>query len=314
MSNEQMLTRRSVSPYMERVLFEPRKVLDHGSVTVISYDGVERDIAQAARTSYQGGTKTVTEDAALLRRLLRDQHTSPFEQATIRAHVKMPIFVARQWVRHRMQSINEVSARYSVLDNEFYIPAPEHLAPQSKSNKQGRAGELNADQRELVRELLREDALRAYDDYGALLGNGPNDHFPMEYPGISRELARMNLSLNFYTTWVMRQDVNNLMKFLRLRMDGHAQYEIRVYANVLGEVFEGWMPNIYQAFRDFMLDSYTVSGPMLEMLKSLLKNTATARGDMLSASVHETTSRLYPQCTKSEVNEFLNAIGVKIAA
>lgn len=303
----EQMTRRSVSPFMESILFEPHKLLDHGSLTVVSYDGIESDIAQAARTSYQGGTKTVSEDAALLRRLIRERHSSPLEQATIRAHIKMPIFVARQWIRHRMASINEVSGRYSVLDNEFYIPDAEQLAAQSNNNKQGRDKLLTAEEAETVQCVLRHDAMKAYAHYETLLGSGESES---GFTGIARELARMNLSLNFYTTWVWRTDLHNLLRFLSLRMDPHAQYEIRVYANRLGEIVEGWMPNVYQAFKDFQLDGYAVSGPMLHILKMLLRNTIKNRGTVLMASMQETAERLYPQCSKREMTEFLHAIGV----
>src|SRR6202023_2333274 len=162
-------TRRATVPALEAILYEPLNVLDHGFVRVIDYMGDDAAVVQAARVSYGRGTRRVSEDAGLIRYLMRHRHSTPFEMCEIKYHVKLPIFVARQWIRHRTANVNEYSARYSILDNEFYLPAPEQIAAQSKSNRQGRGAALEPGEAARVLDLLREDALRAYQDYAALL-------------------------------------------------------------------------------------------------------------------------------------------------
>src|SRR5580700_7110395 len=227
-------TRRASVPALEDILYLPLPVLDHGFVRVIDYMGDDAAVVQAARVSYGKGTKKVNEDRGLIHYLMRHRHTTPFEMCEIKYHVKLPIFVARQWIRHRTANVNEYSARYSILDNEFYLPAPEHLAVQSSTNRQGRGEALPPAEAQRVLDLLREDAARSYRDYAFML-NEDETGKPVDEnrTGLARELARMNLSLNFYTQWYWKIDLYNLMHFLQLRADQHAQYEIRVYANVL---------------------------------------------------------------------------------
>lgn len=265
---ENFPTRRATVPALEEILFEPIPVLDHGFIRVIDYMGDDGAVVQAARVSYGRGTRKVSEDAGLIRYLMRHWHSTPFEMAEIKYHVKLPIFVARQWIRHRMANVNEYSARYSILDKEFYLPAPEHLAVQSKSNRQGRDKPLDSARATEVLNLLREDAERAYAHYEDMLGGagGAED----DNPGLARELARMNLSLNYYTQWYWKTDLHNLMNFLRLRADAHAQYEIRVYAETMLETFKRWVPLTYDAFQEYRLGSVQLSASGLKVVKRLL--------------------------------------------
>src|SRR5438034_8858950 len=227
-------TRRATVPALEAILYEPLPVLDHGFVRVIDYMGDDAAIVQAARVSYGRGTRKVSEDQGLINYLMRHRHTTPFEMCEIKYHVKLPIFVARQWIRHRTANVNEYSARYSILDNEFYIPAPEHLAAQASVNRQGRGDVIEGAAARRVLDLLRNDAERAYAGYTTLL-NEDASGAPADpaWPGLARELARMNLSLNFYTQWYWKTDLHNLLHFLGLRADPHAQYEIRTYADAM---------------------------------------------------------------------------------
>jgi len=239
-------------PSMEKLLLKEIRVLDRGFVRVIDYMGSDEAVVQAARVSYGRGTKKASEDRALIRYLMRNLHTSPFEMAELKLHVKLPIFVARQWIRHRTANVNEYSARYSILDNEFYLPDLRHLAPQSKRNRQGRADELDPDEAAKALELLRAEAERSYAAYERLLNRGVDER-PIDpsRKGLARELARMALSLNFYTQRYWKIDAHNLLHFLRLRMDEHAQYEIRAYAEVLSDVVRQWMPLTFEAFIDY---------------------------------------------------------------
>ncbi len=264
-------TLRATVPAMEALLHRPIPVLDHGFVRVVDYMGDDAAVVQAARVSFGRGTKRVQDDEALIRYLMRHWHTTPFEMAEIKLHVKLPIFVARQWIRHRTASVNEYSARYSVLDREFYVPAPEHLAQQSTANRQGRGAALTPEHAEAVLRLLREDAARCYDHYLWLLNEADcGDPPDPGRPGIARELARMNLTLNVYTQWYWKTNLHNLMHFLRLRADAHAQYEIRAYAEAILGVLEAWVPITARAFRDYRLSAVTFSGPMLACLKRML--------------------------------------------
>ena len=247
-------TRRATVPALEEILYKPLPVLDHGFVRVIDYMGDDSAIVQAARVSYGRGTKRVRQDAGLIRYLMRNWHTTPFEMCEIKYHVKLPIFVARQWIRHRTANINEYSARYSILDREFYVPAPEHLAAQSKSNRQGRGEVLAGEEAASVMRLLQEDAARAYDHYEVMLNEDIEGNvLDSERSGLARELARMNLSLNFYTQWYWKVDLHNLMHFLWLRSDDHAQYEIRAYAEAMLQTLELWLPLTYDAFMDYRI-------------------------------------------------------------
>ena len=268
-------TRRATVPALEAMLFEAREVLDHGFVRVVDYMGDDSAVVQAARVSYGRGTRRTTEDAGLIRYLLRHRHTTPFEMCEIKFHIKLPIFVARQWIRHRTANVNEYSARYSILDREFYLPAPEHLAAQSVINRQGRGAVLQGQEAEDVLNLLRGDAMQTYDHYAAMLNEGP-DGAPLdpERQGLARELARMNLTLNTYTQWYWKTDLHNLLHFLSLRADAHAQYEIRAYADVMLEALHAWVPITAQAFRDYRLGAVTFSAPMLDIIKRMLAGEA----------------------------------------
>jgi thymidylate synthase (FAD) len=264
-------TRRATVPALEEILFTPLPVLDHGFVRVIDYMGDDAAVVQAARVSYGRGTKRVSEDRGLIQYLMRHRHTTPFEMCEIKYHVKLPIFVARQWIRHRTANVNEYSARYSILDNEFYLPAPEHLAVQSASNRQGRGDSLPPDEAARVLDLLREDAARSYRDYAFMLNEDESGKTVDESrSGLARELARMNLSLNFYTQWYWKTDLHNLLHFLSLRADAHAQYEIRVYAEAMIETLERWVPLVAEAFRQYRIGGALLSANALAVVKKLL--------------------------------------------
>ncbi len=268
---EERTTRRATVPALEEILYEPLPVLDHGFVRVVDYMGDDAAVVQAARVSYGRGTRRVSEDQGLINYLMRHRHTTPFEMCEIKYHVKLPIFVARQWIRHRTANVNEYSARYSILDNEFYLPAPEHLAAQATSNRQGRDGAFNPEAARHVLDLLREEAGRAYRGYVELL-NEDSAGAPIDpgRPGLARELARMNLSLNFYTQWYWKIDLYNLMHFLALRADPHAQYEIRAYAAVMLDTLKRWVPMTYAAFREYRMNAALISASGLAVIRRLL--------------------------------------------
>ncbi|OUJ14917.1 FAD-dependent thymidylate synthase [Acetobacter sp. DsW_063] len=260
-------TRRPTVPALEEKLFTAIPVLDHGFIRVIDYMGDDSAVVQAARVSYGRGTKKVSEDSGLIRYLMRHRHSTPFEMCEIKFHIKLPIFIARQWIRHRTANVNEYSARYSILDNEFYLPAPEHMAAQSASNRQGRGDTLDAETAQQVMELLRDDAARCYRTYEHLLDTD-------EGPGLARELARMNLTLNAYTQWYWKVDLHNLMHFLSLRIDPHAQYEIRAYAEAMLDILRAWVPVTAEAFQDYRVGAFTFSASMLAVLRRMLTGEA----------------------------------------
>jgi thymidylate synthase (FAD) len=273
-------TARPTVPALEAMLYTPFEVLDHGFVRVIDYMGDDAAIVQAARVSYGRGTRRVSEDAGLIRYLMRHLHTTPFEMCEIKYHVKLPIFVARQWIRHRTANVNEYSARYSILDREFYIPAPEQLAAQSTANRQGRGAVLSGEEAAEVLAVLREDAGRNYDHYAAML-NEDADGQPVDpgRQGLARELARMNLTLNTYTQWYWKTDLYNLFHFLSLRADPRAQYEIRVYAEAMLRTVDAWVPLASQAFRDYRLGAATLSAGMLGVVKRMLAGQVVTQAD-----------------------------------
>ena len=256
-------TLRAVSPGIEQHLYSSIPVLDHGFVRVIDYMGDDAAICQAARVSYGKGTKSVQNDEGLIRYLMRHWHSTPFEMCEIKLHVKLPVFVARQWIRHRTANVNEYSARYSILDREFYIPAPEALAAQSVVNNQGRGAALSGDEAERVLRYLRDDAMRAYDHYEEMISQEGQQ-------GLARELARMNLPANIYTQWYWKVDLHNLLHFLRLRADAHAQYEIRVYADAICKVVADWVPFAYKAFEDYRMGGATLSATALGCVRRML--------------------------------------------
>jgi thymidylate synthase (FAD) len=268
-------TLRPTVPALEAMLFEALPVLDHGFVRVVDYMGDDGAVVQAARVSYGRGTRAANEDRGLIRYLMRHRHSTPFEMCEIKYHVKLPIFVARQWIRHRTANVNEYSARYSILDREFYLPAPAQLAAQSSVNRQGRGAVLEGAEAARVLDLLREDATRNYDHYIEMLNEdeqgGTAD--PARQ-GLARELARMNLTLNAYTQWYWKTDLHNLLHFLSLRADAHAQYEIRVYAEAMLRTLDAWVPECAAAFRDYRLGAATLSAQMLRIVQRLLAGEA----------------------------------------
>ncbi|TGD66263.1 FAD-dependent thymidylate synthase [Tabrizicola sp. WMC-M-20] len=256
-------TLRAVSDGMEAHLYRAHEVLDHGFIRVIDYMGDDAAIVQAARVSYGAGTKHVSNDEGLIRYLMRHWHSTPFEMCEIKLHVKLPVFVARQWIRHRTANVNEYSARYSILDREFYIPAPDQLAAQSTVNNQGRGAVLEGAEAARVLEILKRDAGQAFDSYESMLSQDGQQ-------GLARELARMNLPMNTYTQWYWKTDLHNLFHFLRLRADAHAQYEIRVYAEAIAACVRDWVPLAFGAFEDYRMGGVTLSAKAVEVLKRRL--------------------------------------------
>lgn len=263
-------TLRPVSPGLEEILHKAYPVLDHGLIRVVDYMGDDSAIVQAARVSYGKGTKRVQEDRGLINYLMRHYHTTPFEMAEIKLHVKLPIFVARQWIRHRTASVNEYSARYSVLDNEFYIPEPPHLAAQSSSNRQGRGKVLEGEEAAEVLAILRRDAENAYSGYTTMLNEEENPDHQDGRVGLARELARMNLSLNFYTQWYWKTNLHNLMNFLRLRADAHAQYEIKAYADIMLGIMAAWVPLAHAAFLEHRMEAVQLSGSAVKLVRRMI--------------------------------------------
>jgi thymidylate synthase (FAD) len=268
-------TLRATVPALEEILYQPIELLDHGFVRVVDYMGDDAAVVQAARVSYGKGTKKVTEDAGLIRYLMRHRHSTPFEMCEIKLHVKLPIFVARQWIRHRTANVNEYSARYSLLDREFYIPAPDHLGAQAVTNRQGRGELLTGDEAAAVLDLLRRDSENAFNDYEILLNQREDGTIIDESrQGLARELARMNLTLNYYTQWYWKVDLHNLLHFLSLRAEAHAQYEIRVYADAIIDVVKRWVPAVYDAFIDYRMGGTHLSAKGLDAVRRLLAGEA----------------------------------------
>ncbi len=272
MTNE---TNRPISPGAEKILNKKFEVLDHGHVILLDYMGNDESIVQAARTSYQAGTKAVSTDKALISYLRAHRHNTPFEMCELKLHIRMPIFVARQMVRHRTASINEVSARYSILPNTFYVPDIEHCAVQSTTNRQGRGQKLSEKEAREVQAMIRSDSIAAYERYEQLLGMTTDDEgkevLLKNGYDLARELARMVLPVNFYTEWVWKCDLHNLLHLLGLRADSHAQYEIRVYADIiLDEIVKAWTPWVYDAFIEHQHEAVTLNRSERSLLKSLI--------------------------------------------
>jgi thymidylate synthase (FAD) len=264
-------TRRATVPALEEILYEPLPVLDRGFIRVVDYMGDDAAVVQAARVSYGRGTRKVSEDQGLINYLMRHRHTTPFEMCEIKYHIKLPIFVARQWIRHRTANVNEYSARYSILDNEFYVPAVEHLAAQATMNRQGREQVLDGAAAQRVLDLLRGDAERAYAGYAELLNeDAAGAPIDRARPALARELARINLSLGFYTQWYWKIDLHNLMHFLSLRADPHAQYEIRAYAEAMLGTLARWVPMTHAAFLEYRMNAVLVSATGLTVIRRLL--------------------------------------------
>jgi thymidylate synthase (FAD) len=244
----------------DAILDQEFKVHDRGFIRLVDYLGSDARIVQAARVSYGAGTRTIREDAALIDYLLRNEHTSPFEQVVLTFHIKMPVFVARQWIRHRMARVNEISGRYSVMKDEFWLPEPTVLAKQSKDNKQGRADKpLGAAEAESVITALRAGQQAAYAEYIKLVDGG-----------LAREIARVNLPLSLYTEWYWQMDLHNLFRFLTLRLDSHAQKEIRDYAAVILVLTEKVCPLACSSFRRHFLEGTRLSSDELSALRGML--------------------------------------------
>ena len=265
------LTFRPVSSGIEKFLFKPLKVLDKGFIRVVDYMGNDSSIVQAARVSYGKGTKKKSQDEGLIRYLLRHRHTTPFEMCEIKLHVKLPIFIARQWIRHRTANVNEYSARYSILEDEFYIPKISNLAEQSSLNKQGRGQEVDNTTAKKIINILLEDSKNCYNNYTWMLNEEGAGNFDKSRPSLSRELARINLTLNTYTEWYWKVDLHNFMHFVSLRVDKHSQYEIRAYADILLNILKSWVPITYKAFNSYRLNSAELSEESLEIVKKLVK-------------------------------------------
>ena len=274
-------TRRHTAPALERILLEPFRVLDHGFVRVVDYMGNDDAIVQAARVSYGKGTKRRSQDAALIRYLLRHRHTTPFEMCEIKLHIKLPIFVARQWIRHRTANVNEYSARYSMMDREYYIPEPVTLAAQSDANRQGREGGL--EDAEVRDALSRLDwvSRQAYGVYRNLLNESETgEKIDERRSGVARELARAALPVNYYTQFYWKIDLHNLLHFLSLRADAHAQYEIRAYAElILDEIVRRWVPVTWQAFQDYVHNAASLSAGALGVVRRMLAGEPVTEAD-----------------------------------
>ena len=298
LKSQKNVTKRVVAEELEKILFEAIPVLDHGFIRVIDYMGDDTSIVQAARVSYGKGTKQVSTDSGLIKYLMRHWHSTPFEMCEIKYHVKLPIFIARQWIRHRTANVNEYSARYSILDKEFYLPSQENLAAQSLINRQGRGEILQGKQAEEVLNLLKNDAETTYKNYEKML-NQKYDGSTIDEgkSGLARELARMNLTLNTYTQWYWKTDLLNLMNFLRLRVDHHAQFEIRAYADIMLDSLKKWVPITYEAFMDYRVGGYEVSAKGKKVLNKLI--------------IGEKISIEESKLSKREWNELMNSFELK---
>ena len=291
-------TKRVTAPELESILYEALPILDHGFIRVVDYMGNDTSIVQAARVSYGKGTKKVNTDSGLIKYLMRHWHSTPFEMCEIKYHVKLPIFIARQWIRHRTANVNEYSARYSILDKEFYLPTQENLAAQSQSNRQGRGEVLQGEQAKKVLDLLKTDAERTYNNYEEMLNERfDGSKIDENKIGLARELARMNLTLNTYTQWYWKTDLLNLMNFLRLRADHHAQYEIRAYADAMLDTLKKWVPITYEAFMDYRVGGTEVSAKGKIVIQKFIKGESVTIEDS--------------ELSKREWNELMEAFNLK---
>jgi thymidylate synthase (FAD) len=291
--HDPVMTSRPTVPALEDILGERHDVLDHGFVRVVDYMGDDDAVVQAARVSYGRGTRRASEDRALIHYLMRHWHSTPFEMCELKLHVKLPIFVARQWIRHRTANVNEYSARYSILDREFYIPAADKLAAPLPVRRRLRGDVLPPEEAAAVIAMLREDSERGYDRYTWLLNEdaegNPSD---LGRTGLTRELARIGLGLNAYTQWYWKVDLHNLMRFLRLRADPHAQYEIRAYAEVILDIVRRWVPVTFDAFLEHQLRAVTLSATALDVVSRLLK------GERITRETSGMTKREWEELAK----------------
>lgn len=298
--NARNITKRATVQAIEDMLYRPLPVLDHGFIRVIDYMGDDSSIVQAARVSYGRGTKKSLQDKGLINYLMRHRHTTPFEMCDIKFHIKLPIFIARQWIRHRTASVNEYSARYSILSNEFYLPEKIHLSPQSSSNKQGRSGEfLPEEVADRVLSILKNDAVNCHQHYVEMMNEDENGNIIDENViGITRELARMNLTLNTYTEWYWKINLHNLLHFVALRADPHAQYEIRAYANIMLDIIKAWVPFVYDAFEEYKIHGINLSRTAMQIIRQMIKG---EQVDQLSSGM-----------SKREWNELMQALDIQV--
>jgi thymidylate synthase (FAD) len=263
------------------------KCLDKGFVRLIDVMGDDTAIVQAARVSYGKGTKSMTEDRSLIRYLMRHKHTSPFEMVEFKFHVKLPIFIARQWIRHRTANVNEYSGRYSEMRDDFYIPELTQIKPQSLFNKQGRAEDCLAPEKaSIIAGKMENTQKQLFAEYTDFLEND-----------VAREIARINLPLSTYTEWYWKIDLHNLFHFLRLRMDSHAQYEFRVYGKAIADIISEIVPLAYEAFEDYTLNSVTFTKAEFEALKIYLRNNNINQDELLALGL-----------SKGEINEYKDKI------
>ncbi len=296
--SQKNVTKRVTSPELEKILYEAMPVLDHGFVRVVDYMGDDTSIVQSARVSYGKGTKKVSTDSGLIKYLMRHRHSTPFEMCEIKYHIKLPIFIARQWIRHRTANVNEYSARYSIMDKEFYVPSKENLAAQSTNNRQGRGNLINGTQADSILKILKEDAERNYQHYEEMLNEKYDGSIiDDKKQGLARELARMNLTLNSYTQWYWKTDLLNLLNFLSLRADSHAQYEIREYANVMMNSIKKWVPITYDAFIDYRVGGMELSAKGKTVIQKMIKG---EKCDIGSSGL-----------SKREWNELMESFGFK---
>ena len=294
--SQKNVTKRVTSPELEKILYEAMPVLDHGFVRVVDYMGDDTSIVQSARVSYGKGTKKVSTDSGLIKYLMRHRHSTPFEMCEIKYHIKLPIFIARQWIRHRTANVNEYSARYSIMDKEFYVPSKENLAAQSTNNRQGRGNLINGTQADDILKILKEDAERNYHHYEEMLNEKYDGSIIDEKKqGLARELARMNLTLNSYTQWYWKTDLLNLLNFLALRADSHAQFEIREYANAMMDTVKKWVPTTYDAFVDYRVGGMELSAKGKIVIQKMIKG---EKCDMNTSGL-----------SKREWNELMDSFG-----
>ena len=310
------------------ILNDPKytPVLDHGFIGLVEHMGSDSSIVQAARVSYGDGTKTVLEDRGLIRYLMRHKHTSPFEMCQIKIHIKIPIFIMRQWVRHRTASLNEYSGRYSVMTDEFYMPTFENIQPQSSDNKQGRSGDLSDKSKEGVQWLIKAANEHSYNIYRTLLGERGSDIDDMydpysseeglledDFPGIARELARTVLPVSNYTELYWSQNLHNMMHLMKLRMDPHAQYEIRVFAEALYQLIQPIYPNAIEAFDDYVRDAKSLSRMEVDLVKQLFSSSLSPREGLLSLYLAAKSEKEFAESyslSLRELREFVQQWGL----
>jgi len=296
--NQKNTTKRVIAQELEKILYEAIPVLDHGFVRVVDYMGDDSSVVQAARVSYGKGTKKVSTDSGLIKYLMRHRHSTPFEMCEIKYHVKLPIFVARQWIRHRTANVNEYSARYSILDKEFYLPSKENLAAQSATNRQGRGDLINGKQADNILNILKKDAEQTYSNYELMLNEKyDGTKISESNKGLARELARMNLTLSTYTQWYWKTDLLNLLNFLSLRADSHSQYEIRAYADVMIDSLKRWVPITFDAFMDYRVGGMELSAKAKIVIQKMLKG--------------ENCNLESSNLSKREWNELMESFGFK---